>query len=257
MNNDHIQQIFSNDIKKCEEINDFKHKAVNSEKMKFCEDKYMKKKSKSGVSIIGGADGPTSVFIAGGAGQKAPLKARIRNAIYRLKRKMAEKRVTAGVHTLDELVQYAENKYHLIETDPNERKYTEQRKSLKESLILQHQPEVLGEMKEIPEPDFSNEGSVREYLSKIENRSRMIAEMSDDVIPMDFHLYEIKIGTGNFEIQIDYRWNLFSISYSGNKKVMKQFEKISKDLYRYYGVSEEDIQKKTKRYLSLVLALSS
>ena len=59
-------------------------------------------------------------------------------------------------------------------------------------------------------------------------------------------------------MEIDYIWNIFGISsYSGNKKVMKQFEKISKDLYIYYGVSEDDIKKKTERYLSLVTALSS
>ena len=55
----------------------------------------------------------------------------------------------------------------------------------------------------------------------------------------------------------DYIWNIFAISYSGNKKVMKQFQKISKDLYIFYGVSEDDIKKKTERYLSLVTALSS
>ena len=33
----------------------------------------MKQKSKNGVSIIGGADGPTSVFIAGHS-KKQPLK---------------------------------------------------------------------------------------------------------------------------------------------------------------------------------------
>ena len=51
----------------------------------------MKGKSKSGVSIIGGADGPTSIFIAGRA-QKRPLKVRIRSILYRFKRKRAEKK---------------------------------------------------------------------------------------------------------------------------------------------------------------------
>ena len=50
----------------------------------------MKEKSKSEVSIIGGAD----------------------------------------AHTLDELVQYAMNTYNLIETNSTERKYIEQQKSL-------------------------------------------------------------------------------------------------------------------------------
>ena len=216
----------------------------------------MKGKSKSGVSIIGGADGPTSIFIAGRA-QKRPLKVRIRSILYRFKRKRAEKKVVAGEHTLDELVQYAKNSYNLIETNSSERKYIEQQNNLKESLILQHKPEILGEMKDIPKPNIYNEKSIREYLCKIEARREMIAEMPDNVIPMKFHLYEIRIGDDSLEMDIDYIWNIFAISYSGNKKVMKQFQKISKDLYIFYGVSEDDIKKKTERYLSLVTALSS
>ena len=216
----------------------------------------MKGKSKSGVSIIGGADGPTSIFIAGRA-QKRPLKVSIRSILYRFKRKRAEKKVVAGEHTLDELVQYAKNSYNLIETNLSERKYIEQQNNLKESLILQHKPEILGEMKDIPKPNIYNEKSIREYLYKIEARREMIAEMPDNVIPMNFHLYEIRIGDDSLEMNIDYIWNIFVISYSGNKKVMKQFQKISKDLYIFYGVSEDDIKKKTERYLSLVTALSS
>ena len=216
----------------------------------------MKGKSKSGVSIIGGADGPTSIFIAGRA-QKRPLKVRIRSILYRFKRKRAEKKVVAGEHTLDELVQYAKNSYNLIETNSSERKYIEQQNNLKESLILQHKPEILGEMKDIPKPNIYNEKSIREYLYKIEARREMIAEMPDNVIPMNFHLYEIRIGDDSLEMNIDSIWNILAISYSGNKKVMKQFQKISKDLYIFYGVSEDDIKKKTERYLSLVTALSS
>ena len=216
----------------------------------------MKGKSKSGVSIIGGADGPTSIFIAGRA-QKRPLKVRIRSILYRFKRKRAEKKVVAGEHTLDELVQYAKNSYNLIETNSSERKYIEQQNNLKESLILQHKLEILGEMKDIPKPNIYNEKSIREYLYKIEARREMIAEMPDNVIPMNFHLYEIRIGDDSLEMNIDYIWNIFAISYSGNKKVMKQFQKISKDLYIFYGVSEDDIKKKTERYLSLVTVLSS
>ena len=74
---------------------------------------------------------------------------------------------------------------------------------------------------------------------------------------MNFHIYEIRIGDDFLEMVIDYIWSIFGISYSGTKKVMKQFKKISKDLYIFYGVSEDDIKNKTERYLSLVTALSS
>lgn len=216
----------------------------------------MKEKNKSAISIIGGADGPTSIFVAGRTG-KMPLKVRIRNAIYRFRSRRAERKVVAGTHTLDELVQYARNRYNLMEIDATERKYIEQRKNLKESLILQHKPEILGEMKDIAKPDISNEESVREYFRKIEDRSKRIDEMPDHVIPMNFHLYEIRIDKDSLEIAIEYNWNILGISYSGKRKVMKQLKIISKDLYRYYGVSEDDIKRKTERYSSLIMALSS
>lgn len=213
-------------------------------------------KNKSAVSIIGGSDGPTSIFIAGKT-KKQPLKLKIRNNIYKYKRRMMEKKIIANPHTLNEVVHYAMHRYGLSETDSSERQYLEQYKDLKESLILRYRPEILGEMKDIPKPDVSNEESIREYFNKIEERSRKIAEMPDDVIAMDFHLYKIKIGDDFLEIEIDYIWNIFGISYSGNKKTMKQFKKISKDLYLYYGVSEDDIKSNTERYISLVVALSS
>ena len=157
----------------------------------------MEQKSKNAISIIGGADGPTSVFIAGHS-KKQPLKIRIKNSIYRYKRKKVEKTIVANPHSLSETVQY--------------------------------EPELLGEM---------------------------IAEMPDSIIPMDFHLYKIRIDDDFLEMEIDYTWNIFGMSYSGNKAVMKKFKKISRDLYSYYGVTEEDIKNRTKRYSSLVTNLSS
>ena len=182
----------------------------------------MKQKSKNGVSIIGGADGPTSVFIAGHS-KKQPLKLRIKNSIYRYKRKKVEKTIVANPNSLSETVRYAKEKYGLTETASVDREYIEQIKCLKESLILQYEPELLGEMQDIPLPDYFNEASVKEYFGKIKTRSEMIAEMPDSII----------------------------------KAVMKNFKKIARDLYGYYGVTEEDIRNKTERYSSLVTSLSS
>lgn len=87
-------------------------------------------KSKREVSLLGGADGPTSVFVAGKSA-KQPLKIRIRNAIYRYKRKKVEKTIVANTHTLAEVVQYAKNNYELTETPPTEREYIESKGKLK------------------------------------------------------------------------------------------------------------------------------
>ena len=212
--------------------------------------------STGAVSIIGGADGPTSIFIAGKY-QKQSLKLRVQQAIYRHKRKEVEKTIVADPHSLVETVQYAKKKYKFTEVAPTDREYLEQRKCLKESLILQHKPEVLGKMQDIPVPDCTDEESIKKYIEQMEARREMIAELSDNIIPMDFHLYRVQVGDGMFEMGIDYKWDILGSSYSGNKKEMKFYEKISKELYRYYGVEEADIKNKTKRYSALVTALSS
>ena len=216
----------------------------------------MRTNSTGAVSIIGGADGPTSVFIAGKY-QKQSLKLRVQQAIYRHKRKEVEKTIVADPHSLVETVQYAKKKYKFTEVAPTDREYLEQRKCLKESLILQHKPEVLGKMQDIPVPDCTDEESIKKYIEQMEARREMIAELSDNIIPMDFHLYRVQVGDGMFEMGIDYKWDILGSSYSGNKKEMKFYEKISKELYRYYGVEEADIKNKTKRYSALVTALSS
>lgn len=216
----------------------------------------MKNQNVNQVSIINDEDGPTSVFILGES-KKQPLKSRIRNAIYQSRRKRVEKKIAANPHTLVEVVEYARNHYELVEINPATVRFIEQQKNLKASLIMQHKPELLGERKDIPKPDFYKEESIKKFLKEIEIRNNLIDQLPDHVIPMDFHIYEIKIGEDLLEIEIDYIWSIFGISYSGNKSVMKKFKKIARDLYGYYGVSEEDMKNRTKRYSSLVTTLSS
>ena len=216
----------------------------------------MKEKSSSAVGIIGGADGPTSVFVAGRIG-KRPLRIRIKNRIYKWKSKKAQKKIVAGSHTLKEVVAYADEKYHLTKIPETGRKYVEQRKCLKESLISRHKPELLGELAEIIRPDDYTPESVKALQDRFQARRERAEGVSEEQMPMDFHIYEISLGDGILEMEIDYHWNILGISYSGSKKTMKRMKEIAKDLYLYYGVSEEDIQHKSERYHSLLATLST
>ncbi len=216
----------------------------------------MKEKSVSAISIIGGSDGPTSVFLTGRTG-KRPLKIRIRNYFYKYKRKRIAKKIVPGAHSLEEVVAYAKNKYSAVEIDTTQNNYTEQRKSLKESLIITHKPKLLADMKDVPKPTDYTEESVREFFNQIQTRSEMISQIPDEEMPMDFHVYEIRLDDGRMEMEIDYIWDIFGISYSGSKNVMKELRKIACDLYLYYGVTKEDIENNTKRYSSLLTTLST
>ena len=138
------------------------------------------------VAVIGGADGPTSVFIAGKKTKKS-FNYRMKSFVRKCKQHRAEKRITAGTHTADEVVAYAVKKYDAVE---------------------------------------SNSGCI------------------------------IKTDDNCIEIDIDREKDFFGVSFSGNKKAVKNLQKTTKDLYLYYGVSEKDISESSERYLTLLAMLS-
>ena len=65
------------------------------------------------------------------------------------------------------MVQYAKDHYDLVEINPATTNWIERQKNLKASLIMQHKPELLGQRKDIPKPDFHNEESVDMNNSQI------------------------------------------------------------------------------------------
>lgn len=148
------------------------------------------------VAIIGGADGPTGVFV-GSKAKKPPLKIRLRTFLYQQRRRKAAKKITAGAHTIEQLLAYAESTYGAA----------------------------------LAECDLHKHSAV-------------------------CRVYQIKTGCDCMHIEIDDMSNTFGVSFSGNKKAMKYFQTIAKDLYTYYGVSEEDICQKSQRYMSLLSVLS-
>lgn len=209
------------------------------------------------VSVIGGADGPTSFFVAGLPSKKKTFKERARQRIYQYRRKRAEKRIIADPHTLKEVLAYVKKKYHAAEIPKTKRKYAEHYESAKEGLILKHKPELLGAAAKIVRPAVLDERSAKEMYRQIQLLSEMAAKVPDHEMPMDFHIYEIRIAGGRMEMEIDFIWGILGISYSGNKKAMKKLEKLARELYLYYGVSGEDIKNKTERYSVLAAMLSS
>lgn len=208
------------------------------------------------VSIIGGADGPTSVFLAGRTG-KRPWKVRIRNWIFRLRRKWIARRIRPHAHTLEETVFFMKKHYGAVEFSGESRIYREQRECLKGSLISRYRPKLLGELSTIPAFSMNDEKSRKEMYDWLQKQSERAAQIPDDLFPMDYHLYQIRTEGGRMEIGIDFRWNVFGISYSGDKKAMKKLKRLSRRLYIYYGVSEDDIKKNSERYSSLLTVLAS
>ena len=217
-------------------------------------------KGAGSVSIIGGADGPTSIFIARKGG-KVKFTTRIRNYFRKAKRNRIKKRITANPHTLEEVVELLKREYGAVEVSQQSFNYLEQRKCLKASLIMRHRPDLLGKLAELQAPEGEDMEALRVFWEQqIQERNRKAEEIADDIFPMDFHIYEIAWpGNGWMQIGVETVWQLLEGgSYSGgDKKTMKQLRKMFKKIYLYYGVTAEDIKNETERYTSLLTILCS
>lgn len=216
----------------------------------------MKKNDKSVISIIGGADGPTSIFIAGRTG-KRPLKVRIKNWIYCQKRRRIAVKIRPNPHTLKQVTAFMKMEYGAAEVSKESRQYQERKASLREGLIIQNRPELLEGLEEMKRPEVFTKEAMEEMSLRIKRRSEAIARIPDEQFTMDFHVYEIIIEGGRMEIEVDYLWDILGISYSGNKRAMRELKKMGRRLYVYYGVTKEDIRDETKRYSALLTVLAS
>ena len=209
------------------------------------------------VSIIGGADGPTSIFIAGKGG-KVKLTTRIQNYLRRLKRNRIKKRITANPHTLEEVVEWLKREHGAVEVSQQSHNYMEQKQFLKASLIMRHRPDLLGELINLEPPEGEDVEALKAFCEKIQERRNRAAEIADDIFPIDFHIYEIKWSENDrMRIGVETVWQVLDGSFSGDKKTRKQLEKLFKRLYLYYGVTAEDIKNETERYKSLLGVLCS
>lgn len=214
------------------------------------------RKVAAGVSIIGGSDGPTSIFIAGRKRRRG-IRIRIREYLYKRKRINAEKIIIADPHTLEEVIRYMEENYNAVRISEQSNIYKNQRRNFREAFILKYKNEILTQIPEILRPKSCDEASVKEYLRQIEERSAKIEEIPEREFPIDFSIYRIKLSEkGEIQFTIEKNRNFFAGSFSGNQRAMIKYEGILKEIYLYYGVSEKDISERSERYDALVTVLA-
>lgn len=218
----------------------------------------MTNKAKSNISIIGGADGPTSVWIAG---RDKNLLHSIKNAFrkkrYQIKRRKILKNLKANPHTLEGLRDYIIDKYDAVEVSENEQIYQQNFRNIKSSLVMRYKPELLGEPLENFRPkDFSNRDEVLKFIEKSDEYMKRAESVSAEEFPLDSHLYIIGTGDG-CEIRVNIELNYEIMDAGGSAESGVKLKAILKDIYSYYGVSQEDINNDSERFKNLIAILSS
>lgn len=220
----------------------------------------MSKKAEA-ISIIGGADGPTSIFLAG-KGSKGESWIRraqhtYRNRKYQRKREKAKRLITPGGHFFTETLQYMKEKYGAVEADESYPYYKERKRQMKFSLIQREQPELIGADKQLRCPenlDLQDKEALLAWMEEVDAYTRACEKRAEaipeEAFPISYHLYVIDCGAeGKIEIETEETRGLMEVNSSGN---LKKMQKIVRDIYLYYGVTKEDVENNTDRYRMLV-----
>lgn len=104
--------------------------------------------------------------------------------------------------------------------------------------------------------DFRDKEEVMRWQKELDEWQKaaeeVVEKLPKESFNMDYHLFTLDKGEdGSMQVELEMNRELLQIQYSGNG-----FDLILKDIYLYYGVSEEDIANKTERYQNLVTILA-
>ena len=213
------------------------------------------KKRANAISIIGGSDGPTSIFLFDGKEKNVfrKLKNKYHQKKHGWKREIATKQITPQWHSIEETKQYMISKYSAYEADESYPFYDDRMLQLRCAIIQREKPELIGaDVENQRLSNLDDENELRLWMEDIDKRNKEMIKKTESVsyemFPIDCHLYIISLPEGRIEIEIEDRLGFMGTSYSGN---VKYSDVILKDIYLYYGVSKEDIDGKTPRYQML------
>lgn len=212
-------------------------------------------KSTESVSVIGGADGPSSVLIARQNSKKS-MKQSVHKLKYNIKKYFVERKIQSGTHTMDEVLFYIVEELGLQEMNRDILCDTEEYKEMRASFLMQYRADFLGEYEQQPVLADRDPDSVREYIDLNDERHKCAMEIPSILFDIDMHKFtkEYSKTDGNLDVVIEMNYNYIGGNASG-KVACKKLNKILKQIYLFYGVNEEDIKYKTDRYKNLVSAL--
>lgn len=197
---------------------------------------------------IGKPDGPTAYFVIGGKNRKPTLKQRFQRWRFDKKKARAAKKVKANPHTLDEVCEYIKTTLGFDELSQESKVYQHEYKELRVGFLIQHAPHLLGEHSKRPQLAGESEEEIREFMDAVEAQKQVALQVPKEDFDIDFRMFKKKLGDSEQHVLIEKRYAYIGGGASGNTKTVKQFKKVFRAVHRYYGVTKEDIENKTRRY---------
>ena len=200
-------------------------------------------------------DGATAYFILN-RNKKPTLRQRFHKWRYNIRKARAAKRITANPHTMDEVCEYIKAKHGFVEVTQDTKEYQEEYRETRAAFLLINAPELLGELKELPKLQGRSEEDIKRHIEAIEERKQVAHQVPKELFDIELHMFKKQVGDNKFHISIEKRYPYIGGGASGSTRTVHRIDKIIKDIYRYYGVTKEDIESKSKRYEELLRTLA-
>ncbi len=222
------------------------------------------RKTAQAVTILGGSDGPTSVFLAGKFTRQTflrSLKGRYMDSRMKRRRARVIKHLAAEPHTPKELERYLKKKYHAREYAPSSSRAKEGFKNTKSSIVWREHGKDMQQLGYPPPEtkcpnDLKNREAVEQWHRYMYEYDEAALGLSDSLVPMDYHIYGIPMGEGSIQVEIEKVRGLLNVSFSAPSGKRGCAQSIMRDIYRYYGVTKKDMEESSDRYLTLVTILA-
>ena len=211
---------------------------------------------KSPYSKVGSADGPTSVFILE-KNDKLTIKQKFQKLKYNFRRSRTEKSLLAKGHTLDEVMDYIVTKHGFVKADNTADVVREEYNEMRASFLIRYAPWLLGEYEKMPQLKSRKDEDVLKFLEESKLRTKRAMEVPASDFDIDFYKFTKTFENEDNEMHIiiEKKYAHIGGGASGSKKLLKKFNRVFKDIYKYYGVTQEDIETKSERYQDVVRAL--
>ena len=112
-------------------------------------------------------------------------------------------------------------------------------------------------LKKMPQLKSRKDEDVLKFLEESKLRTKRAMEVPASDFDIDFYKFTKTFENEDNEMHIiiEKKYAHIGGGASGSKKLLKKFNRVFKDIYKYYGVTQEDIETKSERYQDVVRAL--
>ena len=184
------------------------------------------------------------------------MKQRYQKWRFGIKKAWAAKWVKANPHTLDEVCEYIKSKHGFVELSAESEEYQREYREMRAGFLMQYAPGLLGEERNRPELQGHSEEEIKQFMEAVEARKQLALKVPKENFDIEFRLFRKQMGDGEMHVLIEKRYAYLGGGAGGSTKTVRKFDKVYKDIYRYYGVTQEDIDSKSKRYEELLRRLA-